>query len=620
MKLWLLAEKEKRFWMLRLRKIIGEKRTEWIRKYIIPRGSKRDQILRLILQIILPQSDRSISYSQWIKKHEPSKKELLIQSQISRTFRFKPLVSIIMPVYNPPPKILEKAIQSVLAQTYYNWELCIADASVGNNAVKKILRRYKEFDPRIKLLELEQNLGIAGNTNAAIHISQGEYVGFLDHDDELAPFALFEVVSRLQSNPEIMVFYSDEDKITPNGQRHSPFFKPGFSPDLLRSVNYACHFLVVERNLGNRIGWLREGFEGAQDFDLILRLMEQTDKIVRIPKILYHWREVPGSTATSVNYKPNAHNAGKKALTDHIRRSNMNAKVEDTGIPTLYRVSYHAKGNPLISIIILNCDHALDLERCVHSIETKSTYKNYEILIIENNSKEKETFRLYEHLVQENKRIRVLEWNYSFNYHKVNNWAVKSANGEILLFLNNDTEVISNDWLEQMLMHATRDDIGTVGAKLYYPDDTIQHAGIILGIAGFAGHGYRGFPRSHPGLAGQLFLVRNVMANTGACLMVDRNKFDMVKGFDESYILALGDVDLCLKLFEKGYLNLWTPYAELYHHESKTRGYEDTPEKQKRFLAEVEYFRRKWLHLLEKGDPYYNPNLSLEYEDYRIKG
>jgi GT2 family glycosyltransferase len=605
--------------MLRLRKIIGEKRIEWIRKYIIPRGSKRDQILRLILRIILPQSDRSISYSQWIKKYEPSKKELLIQSQISRAFRYKPLVSIIMPVYNPPPKILEKAIQSVLAQTYYNWELCIADASVGNNAVKKILRRYTEFDPRIKLLELEQNLGIAGNANAAIQISQGEYVGFLDHDDELAPFALFEIVNQLQTNPEIKVFYSDEDKITPNGQRHSPFFKPGFSPDLLRSVNYACHFLAVERNLGNRIGWLREGFEGAQDFDLILRLMEQTDKIVRIPKILYHWREVPGSTATSIDYKPNAHNAGKKALTEHIRRSHMNARVEDTGIPTLYRVSYYAKGNPLISIIIPNCDHALDLERCVHSIETKSSYKNYEILIIENNSKEKETFRLYESLIQENKRIRVLEWNYSFNFHKVNNWAVKSANGEILLFLNNDTEVISSDWLEQMLMHATRNEIGTVGAKLYYPDSTIQHAGIILGIAGFAGHGYRGFPRSHPGLAGQLLLVRNVMANTGACLMVDRNKFDIVKGFDESYTLALGDVDLCLKLFEKGYLNLWTPYAELYHHESRTRGYEDTPEKQKRFLAEVEYFRRKWLHLLEKGDPYYNPNLSLEHEDYRLR-
>ncbi|MEM3906687.1 MAG: glycosyltransferase family 2 protein, partial [Nitrososphaerota archaeon] len=286
-----------------------------------------------------------------------------------------------------------------------------------------------------------------------------------------------------------------------------------------------------------------------------------------------------------------------------------------------YRVSYYAKGNPLISIIIPNCDHALDLERCVHSIETKSSYKNYEILIIENNSKEKETFRLYESLIQENKRIRVLEWNYSFNFHKVNNWAVKSANGEILLFLNNDTEVISSDWLEQMLMHATRNEIGTVGAKLYYPDSTIQHAGIVLGMGGIAGHVFRGlggkflyYPQSI-----LLNLVRNVIANTGACLMIKRTIFEKVGGFDENYILAFGDVDFCLRVFEAGYLNLWTPYAELYHHESKTRGYEDTPEKQKRFLAEVEYFRRKWLHLVEKGDPYYNPNLSLEHEDYRLR-
>ncbi|MGB9799738.1 MAG: glycosyltransferase family 2 protein [Thermanaerothrix sp.] len=592
---------------------------KWLRKYVVPRGSMQDRFLRWVIGIILPQTKYIFRYSRWIKKHEPNKKELLDQAKESNKFKYKPLISIVMPVFNPPPRILEQAIKSVLNQSYFNWELCIADASVGNEIIRKLLRNYAQVESRIKLIELEQNLGIAGNTNAAIQISRGDYIGFLDHDDELAPFALYEVVSQLQTDQGTKVFFSDEDKLTPNGKRHSPFFKPGFSPDLLRSVNYACHFLVVERELGNEVGWLRDGFDGAQDFDLILRLMEKTDKFTRIPKILYHWREIPGSAAYRLSEKPFASISGKKALQEHLERTGRSARVEDAILPTFYRIVYEIKHKPQISIIIPNQDHSSELTRCVWSILKKSTYSNFEIIIIENNSKEKETFSLYEKLQRRSNKIRVIEWQAPFNYHTVNNWATQYAQGEVLLFLNNDTEVITPDWLEQMLMHTIRDEIGVVGAKLYYPNYTIQHAGVVLGLGGVAGHVFRYYSDSLHSASMYLKLVRNVMANTGACMMIRRATFEKVGGFDENYKLSFGDVDLCLKVFEAGYLNLWTPYAELYHHESKTRGHEDSPDKIERFEAEKNYFRKKWAHWLEKGDPYYNPNLSLEYEDFRIK-
>jgi GT2 family glycosyltransferase len=570
-----------------------------------------------MVRIISFQESSVYYYRKWRTRNEPDKKTLTQQSDLAGQFPVQPLISIIIPVYHPPLDVLKQTIDSVFQQTYPNWELCVADASTGNSSIKDLLAQYAESDSRIRIVDLSTNLGIAGNANAGIQISSGDYVAFLDHDDMLHPSALFEIVSQINHDPEIDVLYSDEDKIDGSGRRFAPFFKPSYNPDLLQSVNYICHFLVVRRSLGDHVEWLRSGFEGAQDFDFVLRLAEKTKRIVRIPRILYHWRAIPGSTATNAAYKPQAVTSGKHALDEHLQRAGLDATVADGMFPTFYRINYKLKEQPLVSIIIPNHNHAEDLSHCVNSILNKSSYPRYEILIAENNSAP-EVRALYQDLQKSDGRIRMIEWKEAFNYSAVNNWAVTRTNGEVLLFLNNDIEVINADWLEQMLMHALRPEIGMVGAKLCYPDDTIQHAGIVLGIGGVAGHGHKRFPRTSPGYFGQLVQVRNVLAVTAACAMVRRSVFEEVKGFDPNYILAFGDVDLCLKIYESGYRNLWTPFAELYHHESKTRGYEDTSGKQLRFTREVRYFKQKWAHQLKEGDPYYNPNLSLEFDDYRI--
>jgi GT2 family glycosyltransferase len=378
------------------------------------------------------------------------------------------------------------------------------------------------------------------------------------------------------------------------------------------------HFLVVRKSFGDAIGWFREGYDGSQDYDLILRAVENARCVAHIPKILYHWRAWSESTASSSDAKPYANDSGKRALQEHFNRVGLSAQIEDGYSSTFYRVHYQRLNTPLISIIIPNHDHAKDLKLCIDSILQKTSYPNIEIILVENESKEQKTFNLYEQLKRD-ARIRIVKWDQPFNYSHVNNWAVTQANGEVILFLNNDTQVINGDWLEEMLQFAMRPDVGAVGAKLYYPDESIQHAGVIVGLGGVAGHSHKYYPRQHPGYFRRLETVQNISAVTAACLMVRKQIFQEVNGFDETYALAFGDVDLCLSILKKGYLNVWTPYAELYHHESKTRGVEDTLEKKKRFTNETNYFKHKWAERLSSGDPYYNPNLSLDYEDFRLK-
>lgn len=556
-------------------------------------------------------------YEIWIKNNEPDDDEL--QQQREKKFLIQPKISIIVPVYNTPDSFLNEMVLSILNQTYSNWELCIADGNSSLSEIKDILIHYSNLDKRIHILLLNENKGIAGNSNEAIKSADGEYIGFLDHDDTLAPFALFEVIKALNTNENVDFIYSDEDNISEDGKKRlDPNFKPDFSPDFLHSNNYVCHFAVYKKNILDSIGYFNNVFAGAQDFDLVLRLTEKSKNIIHIPKILYHWRISKSSTSSNTDSKDYAEENGKRALEEHFKRINEEVTISYGEIRFRYRVIYKIKSNPLISIIIPNHNNLTTLKRCINSILKKSTYENYEIVIVENNSTRKDIFEYYDSL-KSNKKIKIIKWNsMSFNYSAVNNYATRNCGGEIFIFLNNDTEVISKDWIENMLGHILRKDVGAAGAKLYYPGKTIQHGGVIVGLGGMAGHSHKKYPGNSNGYFGRLILTQNFSAVTGACLMIKREIFENIKGFDEEFALSLNDIDLCLKIRKNGYLIVWTPYAELYHYESKTRGYEDSPEKQMRFEKEVRLFQIRWKDFLLNGDPYYNPNLDLMKEDFSI--
>ncbi|MDY0094640.1 MAG: glycosyltransferase family 2 protein [Candidatus Vecturithrix sp.] len=556
-------------------------------------------------------------YSAWILHNEPDTATL--ECQRHTHFEYEPLISLITPTYNTPETFLIEMIESVLAQTYANWELCVADGSGHAPHVKKLLTRYSRQDARIKATFLSENLGIAGNSNAAIALASGEWIGLLDHDDILASFALFEIVQSLNQRPDTEYVYSDEDRLSEDGaMRHAPQFKPDWSPDTLRSTNYPTHFSVFKRTLLDRIGGFRAGFEGSQDYDLILRATEQARYIGHIPKVLYHWRMHDNSLARDALSKTYTYNNAQKALHEHLMRIGRPGIVENAEILGCYKITYTLKVTPLVSIIIPNQDHADDLKRCLSSILKKSTYPHFEILLVENGSKNPETFALYNHFTTQ-EQVRLIEWPHPFNYSAVNNFAARHASGEVLLFLNNDTEIITPDWLERLVEHAIRPEVGAVGAKLYYPDGTIQHAGVIIGLRSIAGHCFRAFSANNSGYMGRLKIIQNLSAVTAACLMTRSEVFHDVGGFDESYELAFNDADLCLNIRQKNYLIVWTPYAELYHYESKTRGCDHAPEKQQRFDREKALFQEKWKFLLSQGDPYYSPNLSLSIEDFSIK-
>jgi len=555
-------------------------------------------------------------YRRWIARYEPDRTALTAQRQ--QAWAHPPLISVVVPVYRPPARYFEAMIQSVVGQTYPHWELILADATPpGEESLRDILQRAVQLDSRIRWHPLTENLGIAGNTNAGIQRARGTLISFLDHDDTLAPFALFEVARAHQKNPEADFFYSDEDKLDSAGERCEPYFKPDWSPETLRSRNYICHLTTLHRELLTRLGGLRSGFDGAQDYDLVLRASEVARRIVHIPAVLYHWRMHEASTASNKDSKSYAFEHGRLALTEHLQRLGIDASAHHGATLGMYQVVYHLRTQPLLSIIIPNKDHPELLARCVDSLE-QSSYANYELIIIENGSTRPETFAYYRTL-ESRPQVRMLSWSQPFNYAAVNNFAARQARGELLLFLNNDVESINPDGIEALVKLAVQPGVGAVGAKLYYADDTIQHAGIIVGLGGVAGHGHLNFPRSAAGYMQKLLHTQNVSAVTGACLLTRKSIFEAVGGFDEGFVLAFNDVDLCLQILQQGYRIVWTPDAELYHYESKTRGPEDTDEKQARFRREYELFHLKWGDFLKKGDPYYNPHFRLDRADYALR-
>ena len=572
-------------------------------------------------------------YLRWIGKHEPNDAEL--KRQRSHRFSRSPKISIVVPVFNPPAEFLEAMIASVREQTYSNWELCIADAStvahvrqilgrassreadVSGSAMSGLRLDARHGDPRIKVAFLKANLGIVGNSNAAVELATGDFLGLLDHDDTLAPFALHDIAAALNDFPDADFLYSDEDKLDMHGDRVEPNFKPDWSPETLRSRNYICHFTVLKRDLSQKIGGFRTGFDGSQDYDLVLRASEAARQIVHIPRVHYHWRMHALSTAFAKGTKTYAYDAGKRAVSEHLVRLGIDASVHDGPILGTYQVVYHLRTQPLVSIVIPNKDQVALLSRCIESL-AKSSYANYEVVIVENGSQLPETHAYYREL-QKQPHVRILEWTRPFNYASVNNFAASQSRGELLLFLNNDTEAINPDWLEAMVKQAVQPGVGAVGAKLYYADDTIQHAGIVVGMGGVAGHSHLFYPRQAGGYMQRLRITQNVAAVTGACLLMPREVFEKVGGFDEGFVLAFNDVDLCLAVLQAGYRVVWTPDAELYHLESKTRGYEDTSEKQARFKREYDLFHLKWSAVLKAGDPYFSPHFRLDRPDFALK-
>jgi O-antigen biosynthesis protein len=548
-------------------------------------------------------------YAYWIQRNEPGPDQLARQ----RAARFpQPVkISIVTPTYETPAAFLKAMLQSVCEQSYADWELCIADGGSRSAEVRAVLETEARRDPRVRVAFLPRNEGIAGNSAAALALATGDYVAFLDHDDLLAPFALYEVARAINQDPDADVLYSDEDKIDSAGVRRSePRFKPDWSPDVLRCHNYICHL--------EQVGGLRPGFDGAQDYDLILRASERAKKIVHIPKILYHWRMHGGSTAQRAGAKSYTNEPGRRALQEHLTRQGIEGVVADSPHPNLFQTTYKLTRRPLVSLIVATRDQAAMLTRCLDSV-ARSGYDRREILLVENNSKEPATFACYEQLAGR-PDVRLLTWDRPFNYAALNNWAAAQAHGEMLVFLNNDVEAITPDWIERMLEHAQRPEVGAVGAKLYYPDDTIQHGGVVLGVGGgVAGHAFGRYPRAATGYDCRLISLQNLSAVTAACMMMRKDVFEEVGGFDEGFVLAYNDIDLCLRVRRAGYLIVWTPLAELYHHESATRGYDDRPEKQARFQSEIRRFLMKWGDQLWKGDPYYNPNLSLEGADFSFR-
>lgn len=528
--------------------------------------------------------------------------------------------SVLVPLYNTPDSFLKAMIESVQAQTYKNWELCLADGSdSGHSFVGEICKKYADGDRRIKYEKLEKNLGISENTNACIRMATGEYIALFDHDDLLHPSALYEVMRAICEHGADFI-YTDENTFSEEPRdAYNPHFKPDFSPDTLRSYNYICHLSAFSRELLDSVGYFRSEYDGSQDYDLILRLTEKAKKVFHIRKILYYWRAHKNSVAQDVGAKPYTVTAAKKALAAHLERCGLKGEVLDSSVPTTYHIKYEIDGNPLISVIIPNKDHTDDLDICLKSLYEKSSYKNFEVIIVENNSTEKETFEYYEAIAQKHGNIKIVKWEGNFNYSAINNFGVNYAKGEYILLLNNDVELINGSCLEEMLMFAQRKDVGAVGAKLYYSDDTVQHAGVILGLGGTAGHAHKHFARSHPGYMARASIAQNLTACTAACLMMRRDVFDEVGGLDEEFEVAFNDVDLCMKIRKKGYLVVFTPYAELYHYESKSRGNDSTPEKLERFRGEIDRFKEKWQKQLDDGDPYYNPNLTLTRDDFSLK-
>lgn len=583
-----------------------------------------------------------ISYKDWYQKHCVTTQQLEGQRKQAEKWKCAPLISILVPVYHTPELFLRQMIASVQAQSYENWELCIADAAGENREqyayIEELILEYQKKDARIRYLQLERNYGIAENTNKALSMAQGTYLALLDHDDLLAPDALYEV-ARVIRDKSADFIYTDEDKVTEDLSEHyAPHFKPDFNLDLLRSNNYITHLTVVSRELAEKIGGFRNEYNGAQDYDFILRCVELAECIVHIPKVLYHWRMHKDSTAANATGKMYAFDAGARAIEAHLQRMGVKGTVEAFGEKEklgFYRVHYDLLDRPLVSIIIPNKDEQESLDKCLRSI-AKSSYDNYEVIIVENNSTEERTFSYYKEITNADhpknrtgelpQHIKVVTWEagQGFNYSAINNYGAGFAKGEYLILLNNDIELITEDWMEEMLGHCMRPEVAVVGARLYYPDDSIQHAGIAVGVGGHvrgvATNLFVGMRRIQEGYLHRAAIQMDYSAVTAACMMLRRTVFEEAGGFTEKLSVAFNDVDLCLKIRKLGYLIVYDPYVEAYHYESKSRGQEDSEEKIRRFQSEIEYMRTEWNEILRYGDPYYNPNFSRVKNDYSLNG
>ena len=558
-----------------------------------------------------------VPYGPWYEAYVPDEAEL--EKQRKHHFSYEPLISVAVPAFRTPETFLIQMIESLLDQTYGNWELCIANGSPEDTVMKGVLDEYMKKDSRIRVSELSENKGIAGNTNAALEMARGEFVGLLDHDDLLAPNALYEVARALDSDRTLDAVYTDEDKVTTELDEHfQPHLKPDFNLDLLRSNNYICHFFVVRCSVVEKAGGFRQEFDGAQDHDFIFRCVETAGKVGHIPEILYHWRTHKASTADNPASKMYAFDAGKRAIEAHLERTGTAGVVTHTPDLGFFRVKYPVQGSPLVSIIILNKDEKETLKTCIESIREKTEYDNYEIIIVENNSTTEEIFQYYKELSQD-PRIRLLRWKKEFNYSAINNYGVSHAKGEYLLFLNNDVKVITLGWIKEMLGVCQRPEVGAVGVKLIYPDNTIQHAGCVIGIGGIAGHMFVDMPANRTGYLHKASILQDMSAVTAACMMMKKTAFEEAGGFTEKLSVAFNDVDLCLKVRKNEKLIVYDPYVQLYHMESKTRGAEDSTEKVRRFQEEIEYMRCQWIDILKKGDPYYNKNLSLTKWNYSLR-
>lgn len=558
-----------------------------------------------------------VPYGPWYRAYIPTEETL--ETQRKQKFDYSPLISIAVPAYQTPVEFLRQMIESLIVQTYSNWELCIVNASPDNEEMQKVLAEYSAGDSRVRFCNLKENLGIAENTNRAFAMTKGEFVGLLDHDDLLAPNALYEIVKILQDHPQADALYTDEDKVTTELDEHfQPHLKPDFNLDLLRSNNYICHFFVVRKSIVEKAGGFRKEFDGAQDYDFIFRCTENAGEVLHVPEILYHWRTHKASTADNPASKMYAFEAGKRAIEAHLERTGTKGEVSHTQDLGFYRVKYPVQRKPLVSVIIPNKDEKETLQTCLEMLEKNTGYQNFEIIIVENNSTTDEIFRYYKELSR-NRKIHLLRWGKEFNYSAINNFAVAHAKGEYLLFLNNDVKSINPDWLEEMLGVCQRPEVGGVGAKLIYPDNTIQHAGCVIGMGGIAGHMFVDMPADRTGYLHKASLLQDMSAVTAACLLMKKEVFEQAGGFTEELAVAFNDVDLCLKVRKNGYLIVYDPYAKLYHMESKTRGAEDSKEKVRRFQTEIEYMRCHWIDILKNGDPCYNKNLSLTKWNYSLK-
>lgn len=563
--------------------------------------------------------DNDYDYGEWYQLTKPDEEEL--ETQKKEVFDYRPKLSIVIPAYKTPERYLKEMLQSIKDQTYQNWEVCVADGSPRGESSERVLKKFAEQDKRFKYVILGENKGISGNTNAAMDMATGDFIVLADHDDTIPPHALYECVKAINMDPEYDVIYSDEDKLDMDGKAlFDPHFKPDFNPDLLTSVNYICHLFVVNRDLVDAVGGFRQEFDGAQDYDFIFRCTEAARKIYHIPKVLYHWRCHQNSTASNPESKMYAFEAGSRAIKAHFQRCNIPVESVEKGVDFgIYHTKFAIKGEPLVSVVIPNKDHHSDLDLCIRSLMEKGTYKNLEFIVVENNSTDKATFSYYERIQKEYPNVRVVTWEKGFNFSAINNFGVKHARGEYLLFLNNDTEIIEKDVIREMLGYCQREDVGAVGARLLYQDDTIQHAGVVVGFGGIAGHTFIGLHRAENSYFHRAMCAQDYSAVTAACIMTKKVLFDQVEGFTEELAVAFNDIDFCMKIRSLGKLVVYNPYALLYHYESKSRGLEDTPEKVARFNREIAIFAKRWPDILRNGDPYYNPNLTLRKSNFALR-